>query len=331
MTVLFSYSTDDCDVVDKDKLIRYRELAEHWYVLLHGDAEQSVSGQISDMMWQDAAWRLANEARRFTFDDGPTAAVSPILGKLLDRGYISGQIIAISRLIEKHEPRHPKKGVVSLRRIVDELDANREVFTREIFVSNNGLPYDWEEARRKHSQNAAPSSSIQFMESVGPAAFYMAMGKHEQFDLLAGSQVGDRQRSDRIADAVFDRLKQKLNDPVFNEVLKLRHKRVAHAADAYSRDQVDNLRKGLKLEEFAKAHYVLTGVLQALSQGLLFGFRVGTSVPTTQPEEFEYLNVPFVQATRMRDIGRFWSEHCNARETWLSDAYFDTLPELSPP
>ena len=315
---------EHCDVQDREKLALYREKIESWHELLIGDEEHSIFGQYTDMMWQDAAWRMANEARRFTFEDGPTSAINPILGKLIDHGYAMSQVIALSRLMEKSYPSNPKKAVVSIRRIVDEISTHRELFTREVCVAHNGLSYDWHP-----SPDSTPSQGVQWVEANGPNAYMMSCVRHMWFDQLSGISAYNRNRNDLIPGLVFDRLITLIDDPVFKEIEKLRNKRVAHAADAYSRSQVDNLRKNLKFEELEKAHYILTGLIQAVSEGLLCGYRIGTSVPREQPDAFEHFDKSFIQPARMKEFYRFWCDHSQRREKWLTEAYHVTLPELN--
>jgi hypothetical protein len=318
---MFSLPIEKCDVQDKAKLTEFRKMAASWHQLLHNDAEHSVLSQYSNMMWQDAAWRMANEARRYAFDDGPSAAINPILGKLIDHGYAMGQIISLSRLLERSDPDHPKKAVVSIRRIVDEMYDNRALFTREIFVANDKIPYDW-----IPTQAAAPN---QWVEPTGANGSMMASLMHVKFDKLSGISSNNRSRTDQIPETIFQRLKDMLDDSVFDEIKNLRNKSVAHAADAYSRSQIANLRKSLKFSELEKAHHILTGVIQSVSMGLLFGYQVGTSVPREQPEAFEHFDKPFIDPSRKKEFYRFWCAHSEEREGWLTDAFKATLPELA--
>jgi hypothetical protein len=323
MPSLFSTPIEKCDVKDLSKLACYREKAVSWYDLLHNDKEHSISGQYSDMMWQDAAWHLANEARRYTFEDGPTAAITPILGKLIDQGYVMGQVIALSKLLEKSNPKQPKKGVISIRRIVDEMYHNRNLFSREIFVAGDGYPYDWYTA-----PGSTSSKGVSWINERGPDGWMLSSFKHEAFDKLSGTTAGSRSRDDCISDEIFERLQAKLDDPVFNIIKNLRDKRIAHAADLYSRDQVENLKNSLKFDELNKAHYILTGVIQSVSVALLPGYRLGSSVPIEQPDAFNYFDMPFIQPHRKREYYQFWSKHSQKRERWLTDAFNEVLPEL---
>lgn len=323
----YLHSVEDCDVVDRERLMAFRERGAVWHELLHGDELHSISSQFSDMMWQDAAWRCANEARRYSAEGGPTAAVTPILGAMLDRGYVSGQVIAIARLLEPSNPTHPKKAVVSLKRLVDDISENRHLFTREIFVAHDGLPYDWEACRAENLPSLADGEA-HWMDNFGPNAWASAMGQHENFDALSGTADGPRSREDRISDAIFERLEAALTDPVFKDVLTLRHKVVAHAADAFSRAQASDLRTGLKLDEFARAQYILLGVMQAISSTLLFGGWIGAAVPLSRTDQFENLDKPFVAPARLPDLRAFWGDLCDERDGWLTAAFEEMLPEL---
>ncbi|MCI1271655.1 MAG: hypothetical protein LKM31_10860 [Sphingobium sp.] len=330
---IWSYKIDECDVEDRDALVRFRARSESWSELLRGDPAHSISSQFNDMLWQDAAWRMANEARRYAQEDGPNASVAPILGAMLDRGYVAGQVIAIGRLLEKSNPRQPQRGVVSLRRIVDEIRADRDLFTREIFVCQDGLPYDWESARErdvatwmtKHDPNEG--AQMQWLPTQGPDAWMTAKQQHELFDILSGTGSQVRTRTDDLGDAVLDGLDSVLGDQVFTDLLALRNKTIAHAADTFSRAQAAGLRQGLNLEEFARAHYLLLGVLQAVSACLLYGEWRGSAVPVPQHDQFAHLESAFVPEGRMKELRAYWRQHCDERDGWLSTAYHEVIPK----
>lgn len=328
---IWTYRAEDCDVLNQELLVRYRDCAASWDELLHGDEEHSVSGQFSDMLWQDAAWRSLNEARKFHSSEAPSSAVAPLLGGLLDRGYISSQVLSISRLLERSNPKRPTRGVVSLRRIVEEIVENQELFTREIFVSHDGLPYDWEAAgRRFYSEFEEEDASIARMhpiDNAGPNAWYSSKQRHELFDRLAGVSFPEPNRSDKLGTSIFERLEATFNEPVFGEILNLRNKVVAHAADAFSRSHAASRRRGLKLDEIARAHYLLIGLFQTISACLLYGSWRGSAVPVPQDNQFNHLDKVFVPPEQMNSLHEFWQAHCEERDNWLSKAFHEFVPE----
>ena len=144
----WTFSVEQCDVDDKERLQTFRAKAEIWIKALDRDDQNSITTQITEMMWDDAAWRSLNHAR-FVAKDRDDIGTSGIVGSLLDKGWISGQVIAISRLMEQGAQR-PFKQVNSLRRLVDEISENRHLLTREIYIGRDGLPYDYETARSRN-------------------------------------------------------------------------------------------------------------------------------------------------------------------------------------
>ena len=327
---MFQYSIDDCDVSDRASLGAFRGQLEHWNVLFNRDERNSIVNQMGDMLCQDAAWRCANEARRFAKEDGPNASIAPLIAMMLDRGYVSGQVIAIAKLLEASPTNQPKKAVVSLRRLTDEVREARSLITRENFVSQDALPYDCEVVEaRELSLIAAKTdkSRVYFtsMPTAGPEAWAMAAQQHEFFDRLSGVPADRRDRRDLIDVAFFDRLDASLQDPLLDEIRTLRHKSVAHAADAGSREAVANLRNGVTLADFDRAHYLLSGVYQALSV-TLFGQWRGGGVPVPQHDLFLYCDQPFIASAHVGEIQEFWKKHSNERERFLRDAYNEILP-----
>lgn len=325
------YRIEDCDVRDRGRLVGFRAALEEWHELLIGDPEQSISNQFADMLWQDAAWRSANEARRYTKDNGPNASVAPLLGAMLDSGYVAGQVISITRLLEWSNPKKPSKGVVSLRRIVDEMKERRDLFTREVFVARDALPYDWEAVRdaedqtRRAQLGSRGGVTFEGRATTGPIAWSASAERHSMFDRISQVNPEARSRQDGISDAFFGKIEASLSDGVFDVVREFRHKVVAHAADAFSRAQSRQLLTGVKLDEFAKAHYLLIGVYQALSVVLFDTWR-GGAVPTPQFDQFEHLSAPFISTARLEQLRGFWDAHCDAREKWLTDAYREIVP-----
>lgn len=311
---------DQCDVDNKARLNAFRERADVWIHALDQDDENSVTRQIITMMGEDAKWRSLNEARRLAMDRDD-AATSGIVASLLDRGYVAGQVIAISRLIEQGNSRSPAKQVNSLKRLVDEIFANKGLLTREVFVARDGLPYSYEKMRAKHPLPVVEDAPVAMSLDEGQNQWMMAQMQHEAFDRLSGTTALNRTRDDVIGDAVFDRMNSTLADPVFADILALRHKSIAHAADKFSRAQATNLRKGMALDDFARAHYLLIGIYQVIAVGLLYQSRLGSPIATPQHDMFEHLDKPMVASEDMGKLHEFWQTHTHEREDWMGNAY----------
>lgn len=324
----FKFDEGKCDVVDRHKLKRYREHAERWFAWLASDEEHAISKQLSDLLWHDAVFRVLNEARRLAGAEA-SASRAPLLAQFIDQGYVSGQVLGISKLVES-SPDGPNttRGVVSLKRVVDELSANRDIFTREIFVAHDGLPYDYTPVEQAfladQSAKRGTQPALVGLEIEGPKAWDSSKGLHELFDRLAGLDPAVRQRDDRLPDRVFDTLAQALEDPVFAGVRALRHKRLAHAADAISRLHSPP-KSGLKLDDTARAHRILLGVLQAISAGVLHGAWRGAAIPVAQFDIFEHFPEPLIRLDQVERLRQTWDEIAVERDRWLAEGYSNFL------
>jgi hypothetical protein len=330
---IFRYSIEECDVSDRASLAAYREKLETWTEYFEGDPDASLAGQFGDMMWFDVAWRSANHARQFAKEDGSNASVAPLIAMMLDRGFVAGQVIAITRLLEKPPANQPKKGVISLPRIVDEMRAARPLITRENFVCHDALPYDYEalqaaELERLAAEFEANPDMVRRVNfsMTGPEGFDQSRMDHELFDQLSGVAPEARTRGDLIAEAFFDRLDELLADDLLGEIKALRNKSIAHAADAFSRAQVPGLRSGISLNDFDRAHYLLFAVFQTLSV-VLFGKWRASPVPVPQHNMFEHLTDAFLAEKRLGDMQEFWKAHSGEREDWMTRAYHEVIPD----
>ena len=323
----FKFKENDCDVHDREKLTRYRENAERWFEWIDGDPEHSISRQLSALMWNDAVFRTLNEARRVEGAD-KSASRAPLLASFLDAGYVNVQVLGISKLLEKNPPQ-ANKGVISLRRIVDELSANRDLFTREVFIAHDGLPYDFEAIQKAHMEQLLAKHGtepvFEAMDVEGPQAWDTAQRQHQLFDRLSGVKPEHRSREDRIGDQLFDELCKALEDPIFKDIKDLRHKSLAHAADAASRLQAAH-RNGFKLGDAAAAHRILLAMLQAISAGLLYGSWRAAAIPVPQHDIFTHFADPLVQEDQIAKLRAHWDELSKERDSWLKDGYAQFIP-----
>lgn len=306
----------------------YRAAHARWLDWLDGDPVHSINGQLSQLMWQDAVFRTFNEARKDTDAAGPSAAVAPILAQFLDQGYVASQVLGISKLVEYSAAKQPKKGVISLRRLLDDNIAHHELLTRENFIGLEGVPYDYARVRDAEIQG-------QFAKvAEGEAAFWHGGGgkddwgkaelMHKQFDRLSGIAPDQRSPEDQISKGLLERLDAALNDEVFAAIRNLRHKTIAHAADAFLRGQVDNAKSGLAFNEIDRAGRILLAVRQVLQAGVLYGSWRAGAVPVPQYDQLEFLDLPFARAGLIDGLRAFWATHCEARHQWL-DVGYDAL------
>ena len=238
---------EQCSVEDKEALAAFRLKRLDWLSWLNTDEHHAIWKQITAMAWNDAVFRVLNEART-PVDDNPVSATNGMLGGFIDQGYVSTQVLAIRRLVEVPKPtgRRPAD-IISLPRLIGDIRSYRPHLTRELFVSYDGLPYEWEVVRDRYYARIAASGEIggYWLPTTGADAFDTARRQHATFDWLSDTPAEQRSRNDLIAEWVFDRLDTALNDKKIKQIVTISHKFLAHAADETSRSAASLQKLGL--------------------------------------------------------------------------------------
>ena len=207
--------TEEYDVQDKTALIEFCSKRNEWLNWLVGRDQHSIRNQIVEMNWTYIIFRIINESRVLAIHGEQfSSSLNPLVAHFIDNAYVRTQGITIRRLLEKANT-CPKKQVISLRRLVDDLCKNRSLFTRELYVGFDGTPFDpapiqagWEEDRlekiRRHWEGRArgesSSEAIYDLDppSSGPKAWKKSNDRHLIFDRLAATPDGQRTRNDLV-------------------------------------------------------------------------------------------------------------------------------------
>ena len=316
----YDYDIDQCSVSDKARLSAFREKRSEWMDWLERDVHHNIWDQIHSIMWNDAAYRSLNEARRFASAKNPTASVNGMLGEFLDRGYISTQVLDICKVTDKSID-DPKKSVISLRRLLDDISDHRRLLTRENFVSYDGLPYDYAAAHQAHmdSLTAEELGKARWISTKGPDAWGTSELMHSAFDKLSGIAENERTREDLVHEDVFKTVESWFDAPILRKLRIHRNKFIGHAADEISRRIEPLDRLGLSLDEIAETQRTVIRIATAIGSHILPDTALGGVVPTPQFNVFKNLDMPLIPAVNMNDIGEWWHQHERERENWLQE------------
>lgn len=323
------------DVLDHASLAQYRQKRDEWLHLLNKDEHHAIWKQITAMIWDDATFRVLNEARKPTLDASGRSARNALLAGFIDRGYVLGQVIALRKLSEPNW-KDPKKGVVTLRRLLDDLRAHRHLFTREIYVAHDGLPYDYEAVQRQWLEqqfvSATGGVSVSWLPTSGPGAFDISRMSHERFDKLSGVDPKDRSRTDCISESVFDTLDRWIEESGASDIIIMGNKFLAHAADSVSRASASLDRFGLTMDQIAAAHRAFVRAAQAISVSILEDSCHVGIVAVPQFNQFEDLDRPYVDPSAITVLRQHWDAYTAERDGWL-DGVVDELVAgaISPP
>ncbi len=316
----YAFDVDRCSVDNKALLIQFRAKRSEWMDWLERDVHHNIWGQIHSIMWDDAVYRSLNEARRFASAGNPTAAINGMFGMFIDRGYVSTQILGICKITDRSD-NDPKKGVISLRRLFDDIGDHHHIMTRENFVSYDGLPYDYAAAQQAHIDSETPEelAKSRWVPTKGPDAYGASQMVHNAFDKLSGIAADKRTRTDLIHKDVFKTIGAWFDAPIFGKLRTHRNKFIGHAADKFSRQIAPLSRLGLSLDEIAGAQRIIVRIATAIGSHILYGSALGGVVPTPQFNVFENLEMPVVPAANIDEISEWWRRHERERGNWLQE------------
>lgn len=282
-----------CDVENKEQLALYRRCRERWSAWLFGEDEHSISQQITSVSWDDAIFRTLNEARRIAVQS--QRGFNADLLCLLDRGFVTTQIMALRRLTDSGV-RDPKKEVISLVRLLRDIGANRELLTRENYICFDGTPFQ------------APGTETDDLRS------FMSDRMHHTFDLLSGTSPGTRSRHDRVKESIIRNVVKSLE--ICDDFRDYANKFLAHAAaPSAARERVREEFR-ITLDKFDLAYRAVVQAASFVGLGILYERSLEAVPPTPQYDHLEHLDQPLVLPADYDALQDFWRARVREVETW---------------
>jgi hypothetical protein len=303
----YKTSIDKCDVHDQEALTIYREKRYEWlswYELWPGEPN-TVQAQLFNMIYLDLVYRTLVVPRHKADDQSKIAARSGVLAHFLDQAYVASQVLAIRRLLDT------RNDVFSLRRLLDDIAKYRLLITREIYVCNDGLPYDsgaWQ------SLPQGVEGKLWGIEAPEFSNYLSSRFRHEAFDRLSGVSPAARERFDRIKVSVFQELKNWLTNSPADKIIQLSHKFFAHASTTDSRGSLKF--SGIDLTDVDKVQRALVRVERAITDLLLFIGITRDVVPMPPLGLLKGLDDPYTTIDLLTKMEARWDEIAAERNQW---------------
>lgn len=310
------------DVLDTDRLEKFKKKRDEWLLLLNGDDPHSIRNQQSSLLWDYALFLTVNELRK-------VAARNPVMGvgfnapvlRLFDAGFAVTQATGIRRLAEKQwkdRSNHviTSKRVISLRALVDDIRENRELLTREVYLGVHALPFDPVPAKKRCFDRIAASGQKFFYEGMdtrGSEAWAESERAHEQFDKLSEKSPSSRSREDVVSPRWFDLSDAKIKS--CEDVCLLTDKFIAHAADPVSRAGLKEEQTNLSLSQLAECHQSMLQVAGVVS-GPLLQDSMGSGLPTPQFDLLEHFDKAWASEGALEVARERWRQLADQIEKW---------------
>ncbi len=284
-----------CDVEDKEALAAFRGCRKRWYEWLFGDDQHSISKQITTIVWDDAIFRTLNEARRLSVEHPSSEkGFNADLLDLLDRSFVASQVMALRRLTDPgfHDP---KKGVISLARLLAEIEVNSHLLTREHYICFDGTPFD------------RPLDEPDQLRTL------MREHMHRTFDLLSRKPATSRSRKDVVQMSLLREVSKTLE--VCGDFREYANKFIAHAAAPSTTRQRVREETRITLDKFDLAYRAVVRAASFVGIGILFERSLG-DVPTPQYDHLENLDKPMALPDDVDRLAEFWQARDEEVRKW---------------
>lgn len=312
----FTVPIRDCDVEDKENLHAFRELWTKWMTWYEStpDEPHSIERQIQLMIWNDLTYRTVMSTR--SEKEAELASQNQTLSYLLDNGFVASQVLAICRLVDRDSQ------VISLFRLLKNIQKHRRKITREAYVSGTGYPYepsDWPDETNPND----PMTGMWGLETPGLRNWLMAEELHKSFDRLTGTAPDRRQRKDIIPDKLFKTIEHWLTSAAIDKINDLRNNFLAHAADSQKRKGV--IRQGVTFQQLDEAQKIIVRIERVLTDELLSIRIARDAVPIPPLNMYKNLDSPFSTAGGIKKMRERWEQLAKERNTWVRGALGELL------
>ena len=284
-----------------------------WYE--HSESEpNNIESQIHRMLFHDLTYRAMASVRASLTADLPISARSATLAYLLDHGYVVSQVLSIQKLLD------PRKDVISVRRLLKDVEKHRGLITREVYVAGDGLPYDY--ASWGNTVNRSdPEVQIWGIDAPGLARFAISKDLHEKFDLLSCKLAHERTREDLIPRSIFRTLDSWISGPTADEISDLRNSFIVHSADGLRRGSAQFT--GVKFSQIDELQRAIVRVERALTDYVLTRRVAREVVPFPPLGLFSGLDAPYCPSSAQDSMHHRWNDMSENRNAWTQGVLED--------
>lgn len=327
---MYDASLEDCDILNKDNLGKFRDKRSEWLSWLQGEDQNSVWSQLRALEWNHRIFLMTNECKGIAAERRmPAAALNPLLAEFVNQGYVANQSLGIRKQLERGKKGEPGKQIISLRRTLDDVVSKKSIITRECYVCYDGLPYDYHPIQQEYFEHrfreideraelAADLPVASYGPPMkGPLAWSSSERRHEAFDRLSGKSPKDRSRDDEISPRIFCFLYKKIDEDVqhFRDVVQFTHKYVAHAADKISIETLSDDQHGISINKVEACQKALWQVAHYIIYAVLNGPYHGPGI-TYQGDPLKYLKEPWIHDDHMAEVYDIWKAGEQSRDNW---------------
>ncbi|MHC4562889.1 MAG: hypothetical protein ACYS8X_08975 [Planctomycetota bacterium] len=286
----------------------------HWLV---GDDPNSILRQIYRMIWNAAVFRVINAARlRAAPRDGGGVQLNGLVHQFMNDCFFDSQFSAIRRLLERQTSRGARS-VYSLYRLVDEMQKNGHLLTREHILAAEGIEYDHKAVHRKWIEWERELFESGVRGGAVPREYdwEIPASRHDDLDRVTGVSEGCRSRTDVIQDHLLEALKN--IHLRFDRIIAYTNKFVAHAASVESRGSWGTAGPVVTLEDIWEAHATICKAVNCITKNILDGSVHGV-LPFADDRMLQYIDRPLVESSESFHLKEVWEEYQEETQEWTN-------------
>ena len=262
------------------------------------------------MIWDSAVFQSINECRKYApKNEKGEIELNGEVHRFINKCFFETQAIAIRRLVDR------RSDVISLYRLVDDMEKHSGLLTRRNILAAHDYPYEYEQEERRLSEEAfrnVPSGTVVCMGQD----YHMCVlseNTHKSIDSLAGLQPSQRSPDDAVPRRIFDWLTKKLSR--CEEISLFVNKFLAHAASPKSRSYLNPPDLNVTLGQILEANKIVCQIVFFIgSIGIVDGF--GNFLAAPQFNQFEHFEKPWATKGTIEKLHKFWREYDKQTRTW---------------
>lgn len=278
---------------------------DEWREWIYGDDIHSICRQIRDMIWDSAVFLSVNESRKYMPLDGEGKTINNgMVHEFINHCFFRTQAIAIRRLLDKNVSRG-ERSVISLWRLIEDMQQNACLLTRQNIIAVFGFPYDYQsvegeilkEMDSKQGRPTVPPRHVQCVHS---------RHMHSHIDAMAGVSSDQRSPDDAIQDCFFAWIKSRLN--TCEQIHTYVNKFFAHSASPESRATINADEINVTLGHILGAHKAICEVADLLCRCFFYKGH-GGFLPTVLYDQFEHFDKPLATPEVIRNLREQWKDY----------------------
>lgn len=265
------------------------------------DNTTGIHKTIHDMVWYYAAFRTAVQIVNLSTEKGAHGPpLNEMMFDLVQTGYWSTLLLGVRRLLDASSVINGKRGVYSLRSVIQDIKACRSLLTRRVYVEwVCEAQYDVERLKRENWEalRAANGKAV-----WGDPELPKSEWSHRYFDRLSGVSSEARTPDDLIDTKTFTLIESRLArlDTIAGYVSS----HVVHAGNAESREG-----RGIGEFDIQDARAALKELKQIADLvGIWFANASSAGLATYLGDQFKGLDKPMIAHAEIKDLERQWRE-----------------------